>query len=184
MEHISIALNEWVEKRFKPERYDPFEVFKPSKTYLKLIIKDLKDKCDELIKQKNQCRSEDERIFILPALELQHQKLLRRIKDYSFRLDYDSGKSDQYLRGISSGDIERARTAPIQDFYEGSLKKAGGRMVGRCPFHNERTGSFVIYPEGRGFHCFGCQAHGDSIDFIMKLKGLKFPEAVKYLIGK
>jgi DNA primase len=51
------------------------------------------------------------------------------------------------------------------------LKPSGyGRLIGLCPFHNEKTPSFVIYPEGR-FYCFGCKEHGDAIDFIRKQQG-------------
>ena len=59
------------------------------------------------------------------------------------------------------------------------LKKAGANHVGLCPFHDEKTPSFHVYPDG--FHCFGCGAHGTAIGFLMDLEGLTFPEAVESL---
>jgi hypothetical protein len=61
-----------------------------------------------------------------------------------------------------------------------TLHKAGTRFSGCCPFHAEKTPSFIVYPDGR-FHCFGCGAHGDSIDFVQRLHGLSFPDALRYL---
>jgi len=49
----------------------------------------------------------------------------------------------------------------------------------KCPFHNEKTPSLKIYPEGKGFYCFGCGAGGSVIDFVMKLFSLDFHEALK-----
>lgn len=54
-------------------------------------------------------------------------------------------------------------------------------MVGLCPFHNEKTGSFNIYPENGSFYCFGCGTGGDIITFIMKIENLDYIEAVKFL---
>ena len=59
------------------------------------------------------------------------------------------------------------------------LKKAGANHVGLCPFHDEKTPSFHVYPDG--FHCFGCGAHGTAIGFLMDVEGLTFPEAVESL---
>lgn len=86
------------------------------------------------------------------------------------------------LNRIDDQDIERARQVPIEPYYEGRLRTIGNRLMGLCPFHEEKTPSFCIYPEGRGFHCFGCQASGDAITFVMKTKGYSFPEAVRSLL--
>jgi DNA primase len=86
------------------------------------------------------------------------------------------------LNHVSDQDIDRARQADIEPYYEGKLRRFGNRLMGLCPFHEERTPSFCIYPEGRGYHCFGCQAHGDAISFLMKTKGFSFPEAVRSLL--
>ncbi len=62
-----------------------------------------------------------------------------------------------------------------------SLKPAGAIFKGLCPFHKEKTPSFIVTPARNTYHCFGCGAGGDSISFIMELEGLSFPEAVEIL---
>ncbi|MDD9946930.1 MAG: DNA primase [Myxococcales bacterium] len=57
------------------------------------------------------------------------------------------------------------------------LKKRGVNHVGLCPFHDEKSPSFNVHGVRRFFHCFGCQASGDAIGFLMRLEGLSFPEA-------
>ena len=60
------------------------------------------------------------------------------------------------------------------------LRKAGGNQMGLCPFHDEKTPSFHVYPDGH-YHCFGCGAHGTTVGFLMEMDGLTFPEAVESL---
>ena len=54
------------------------------------------------------------------------------------------------------------------------------RGFGLCPFHTEKTPSFKVFPDNR-FKCFGCGEYGDQIDFVRKLHGLSFPDALKHL---
>ena len=61
------------------------------------------------------------------------------------------------------------------------LKKKGSNYWGLCPFHNEKTPSFSVYPPKRMFHCFGCGEGGDVITFVMKYENATYPEAVKIL---
>ena len=61
------------------------------------------------------------------------------------------------------------------------LKKQGRNFVGLCPFHNEKTPSFVVSPEKQIFHCFGCGASGDVIKFIMRIEDVDFKTAVREL---
>jgi DNA primase len=61
------------------------------------------------------------------------------------------------------------------------LKRAGRNHVGLCPFHNEKTPSFSVNAERGFFHCFGCGVGGTVFDFVMRLEGLSFPEAVQSL---
>ena len=61
------------------------------------------------------------------------------------------------------------------------LKKAGNRFYGLCPFHKEKTASFAVHTERQFYYCFGCQASGDAIGFLIRYHGLKFLEAVKQL---
>ena len=60
-----------------------------------------------------------------------------------------------------------------------SLKKAGKNLKGLCPFHNEKTPSFTVYPETESFYCFGCGAAGDVIVFLMRIENLDYMDAVK-----
>jgi DNA primase len=62
-----------------------------------------------------------------------------------------------------------------------SLRRAGKSFKGLCPFHTERTPSFTCTPAGNFFHCFGCGASGDIYDFLQRVEGLDFPEAVETL---
>ncbi|MFW6258948.1 MAG: DNA primase, partial [Halochromatium sp.] len=61
------------------------------------------------------------------------------------------------------------------------LKKAGGLLKGLCPFHNEKTPSFVVTPSRQTYHCFGCHAHGNAIDFLIAHDRLEFREAIEEL---
>ncbi len=61
------------------------------------------------------------------------------------------------------------------------LKKAGTRMSGLCPFHSERTPSFSVSPDMQFWYCFGCNEGGDAINFVMRMEGFDFPEALKVL---
>ncbi len=60
-----------------------------------------------------------------------------------------------------------------------SLKRTGKNLQGLCPFHNEKTASFTLFPDTNSFYCFGCQAAGDVISFIMRIENLDWIEAVK-----
>ena len=64
------------------------------------------------------------------------------------------------------------------------LRHRGRTHTGLCPFHSEKTPSFVVYPETQSFYCFGCGAGGDVITFIKKINNLDYVEAVKYLAGR
>ncbi len=62
-----------------------------------------------------------------------------------------------------------------------ALRRQGARLVGLCPFHNEKSPSFSVSPERGLFYCFGCHAGGDAIDFVMRRDNLSFPEAAEVL---
>jgi DNA primase len=61
------------------------------------------------------------------------------------------------------------------------LKKAGSNYKANCPFHGEKTPSFVVSPSKQIFHCFGCGVGGDAIKFVMDYEKLSYPEAVEKL---
>lgn len=60
-----------------------------------------------------------------------------------------------------------------------TLRRRGKTLVGLCPFHNEKTPSFTVYPDTNSFYCFGCGAGGDVISFIRRIDNLDYVEAVK-----
>ncbi|MBA1438597.1 MAG: DNA primase [Epsilonproteobacteria bacterium] len=61
------------------------------------------------------------------------------------------------------------------------LKKAGGNFKAPCPFHDEKSPSFVVSPQKQIYHCFGCGVGGDSIRFVMEYEKLNYPEAIEKL---
>jgi DNA primase len=67
----------------------------------------------------------------------------------------------------------------LSDYVE--LKRAGHSYKGLCPFHAEKTPSFIVSPDKQIFHCFGCGAGGDIITFVMKHENLSFEEAKRLL---
>ena len=74
--------------------------------------------------------------------------------------------------------------SPIQDVIGRyvELKRAGRNMVGRCPFHSEKTPSFTVFEDN--FHCFGCSAGGDVITFTMRIENLDYRDAVNFLADR
>ncbi|MFN8534198.1 MAG: DNA primase [Dehalococcoidia bacterium] len=65
-----------------------------------------------------------------------------------------------------------------------ALRKSGRGYIGRCPFHDDSTPSFTVYPDTWTFHCFGCGADGSGFDFVMRQEGLTFGEALRKLAGQ
>src|SRR5262249_17242452 len=62
-----------------------------------------------------------------------------------------------------------------------NLKRSGRSFKGLCPFHTEKTPSFMVHPERQMFHCFGCHKGGDAFSFVMEHDGVSFPEALRVL---
>ena len=58
------------------------------------------------------------------------------------------------------------------------LRQAGRNFKGLCPFHNERTPSFVVFPEGQRYHCFGCGKSGDIFTWLMDTENVDFKDAL------
>lgn len=88
---------------------------------------------------------------------------------------------------MSRVDVEEVkRRNPIQGIVERHgvrLRGEGRRLVALCPFHEDRSPSFSVYPDTQSFHCFGCGASGDVIDFARRIEGVSFREAIARLDG-
>ena len=85
---------------------------------------------------------------------------------------------------ISRATIQRVLDAAdivdvVKEFV--TLKKAGTNYKGLCPFHNEKTPSFVVSPAKQRCKCFGCGKGGDPVHFIMEMEQLSFSDAIKWL---
>ena len=65
-----------------------------------------------------------------------------------------------------------------------SLKRAGSRWKACCPFHNEKTPSFIVDQTRQNFKCFGCGEGGSAITFVMKMENLGFADTVRRLAEK
>jgi DNA primase len=88
---------------------------------------------------------------------------MARIKDSSVREAVDAADMIEVVSGRTS------------------LRKAGARYTGRCPFHEERTPSFSVNPASKLYHCFGCGKGGDVITFVRETENLDFAGAVEWL---
>lgn len=87
--------------------------------------------------------------------------------------------SDEFLNELRSRtDIESLISQYV------NLSKRGRTPKGLCPFHNEKTPSFTVYPENQSFYCYGCGAGGDAITFMRKIENLDYVEAVRLLAEK
>lgn len=64
------------------------------------------------------------------------------------------------------------------------LKRSGTNLFACCPFHSEKTPSFTVAEDKKFYHCFGCGAHGDVLDWYINYHGMEFKDAVKALGGE
>ena len=88
---------------------------------------------------------------------------------------------------ITAESLDRLKqTADIVEVISAhtDLRRQGARMVGLCPFHDERTPSFSVDPQEKLYHCFGCGVGGDAIKFVEEKEGLGFSEAVEMLADR
>ncbi len=83
--------------------------------------------------------------------------------------------------------IEQVRDrADIVEILSGyiTLKKAGSNFKALCPFHHEKTSSFMVSPQKQIFHCFGCGEGGNVFSFLIKMERMTFPETVEFLADR
>ena len=116
------------------------------------------------------------------------KKWTSKIKTVMFNLshlDELEGKiTPKKTGGATEQEIAQAKEISITNFYGDKLQIHGKLATGRCPFHNEKTGSFTIYLDQNTWWCYGCQAGGTVVDFLMKQQNIDFLTAIKQLIKK
>lgn len=83
-------------------------------------------------------------------------------------IDFDRLRGDNPLSSVAGAAVK--------------LVRAGNLLKGACPFHEDNSPSFTVYPDQR-YHCFGCSAHGDVVDFVMALHRVGYGEALSLLDG-
>lgn len=86
--------------------------------------------------------------------------------------------------GFSEAIIEKCREVSLLNLEPLNKEKSNSRGMNKfcCPFHGEKTPSFMVYKDN-SYHCFGCRAHGaNAIDYLIQLKGISFTETIKFLI--
>ena len=99
----------------------------------------------------------------------------------------DTGHEDRSTTATSAGVAAEIKSRiNLVEFIGESvpLKKAGASYKGLCPFHGEKTASFVVTPGRETWKCFGCGLGGDVFSFVMQREGVDFPEALRRLAGR
>lgn len=152
------------------------------------LLKSKRDKALKFVLRKTRNGSPEEYFLTLLAEhEFSEVYVIQKWVKYWLALWYEvTGKQppkilQKKLSKLDQSEIEKAKQYPLEDLYEGQLRRSGSKLVGLCLFHKEETPSFFIFPDNH-FHCYGCGEHGDTISFVMKLKELTFPDAVRYLL--
>jgi len=84
-------------------------------------------------------------------------------------------------KSFNNDKVDKANQFPIENLYSGQLKRTGKTLMGKCPFHEEDTPSFAIYPNTNTWNCFAGCGGGDAISFYMKLKDCDFQTALEEL---
>lgn len=154
------------------------------------LKKDLQPYFNHMIEIREDYPDDFERNYITSLMEYEYKSFMEEeIKLYDRLLKIKklyNYRQQCKIKGIPARniDIEKAKSQPIEGLYH--FKKqytTRNRISALCPFHGEKTGSFIIYIDQNKYHCFGCGIGGDAIDFIMRLNNLTFIDAVRYLGG-
>jgi hypothetical protein len=117
------------------------------------------------------------------ATEFFYKKPLQKVESRIKQLDHLLRTHEWKRKPPSDGTITEADIARAKEFPIISIARPNRSGFIECPFHNEKTASCKVFPDNR-WHCFGCSADGDVIDFVMKTDNLEFIPAVKKILGK
>jgi DNA primase len=119
-------------------------------------------------------RSREDFVGLLEAAQRLPEK--QRTKEpVPVRSQAHTSANDEVDRLKSSIAIENLIARYVELYTSGQNYRA------RCPFHEDRNPSFVVYPQTQSFYCFGCREHGDVLTFLMRQERLTFPEALQVL---
>ena len=112
----------------------------------------------------------------------QKKKVMARLKKFNRLFDTATDTVPDCYKRIF--DLDVVRSVPISELIDvAGGRVSGGRTTIHCPFHDEKTPSFVIFHDNNHAHCFGCGWHGDNIKLIMDLEGLTFPQACRRILS-
>jgi hypothetical protein len=165
---------------------------------------EMKKRCEQLLLERyNEIEVLEKRIVE------KHKEISKKIREENLKLVYTSliehtfgvelkkckKSADWYRRalllyspnkqktGIDENDVEEACLVPLETIIPGEAHHHEGKLFYCCVFHEEKTPSMFIDTKDNHYHCFGCGAHGNAINMIMKIEKLDFIHAVKYLTG-
>lgn len=98
--------------------------------------------------------------------------------------NFPAPESPEHQNEPSGLEVERIRELVriedvVSEYLE--LRRVGSTFRGDCPFHVGEKPSFVVFPSTQTFHCFGCDAHGGVVTFLMRLEHLSLPDAIQKL---
>lgn len=155
------------------------EIFPESEEYLQEFIIDLKEKLKIKAKAYKEKIDKAKDWFHIMFLDVWYgediKKLEAKIKAQSAYLTIDIPNGTR----LTENDIEQAKQANWELLITPAKKYADNHFVAHCPFHTDKTPSFLV--KNNFAHCFSCNYTADSIKFLMDLEGIKFYEAVRRL---
>lgn len=175
-----------------PTPSELLEIFPNAPSAIKLVLRKKHEKLETLPERyrdriahvhKKYSGLKKELFLELLKYEWEHEKrsIQKDIKRANHLLHINEWKHKPPSKDqITDREVALAKAIPIKDISGIQFNRSG---FAPCPFHNERTPSFKVYPDNR-FHCFGCQLNGDVIDYVMRSHGIDFLSAVKILINK
>lgn len=164
------------------------------------IIEAFPEECKEIIPKVSRVLKKHLNPYLTHVKSIRNRHHSLKIESFLLKVIKIYYDSDQYIRlikqnkailgclngpqdgKINDAMVETAKSVPLNTLYDfENIKSGNARFTARCPFHTEKSGSFTAYPNNT-YYCFSCHSGGDSIEFIRKLNGFGFIDAVKFLL--
>jgi DNA primase len=182
---VKLSEREWVET-FAPESYEIVRRLHKKLTQKRAKLVARIDKAFAAIDAES--TNEDYRYFWKAAFHAKY-KLDEELRDVDIKI----ARQRRYLTiindkplpvgAINAELIQAAKDVPIESIFDQQFRQTGNKLVGICPFHEEKTASFFIYKDTNRCYCFSCKAGYNTIDSYMRLHDCNFNEAVLTLTG-